>query len=84
METHFPTFEAHRAASWRRLIPGRRLLVGALIWTAALASPLWLSGCADFSEPPPPSQTAQLCTQWGYAPNDPVCLNTFRRDHSNH
>jgi hypothetical protein len=39
-----------------------------------------LAGCAgDFAGPPPPTQAQQLCTQWGYAANDPVCLNTFRR-----
>jgi hypothetical protein len=39
-----------------------------------------LAGCAgDPSGPPPPSQAEQLCKGWGYAPNDPVCLNTFRR-----
>jgi hypothetical protein len=39
-----------------------------------------LAGCAgDLSGSPPPSQAEQLCKGWGYAPNDPVCLNTFRR-----
>jgi hypothetical protein len=38
-----------------------------------------LAGCAGpLSEPPPPSQAEMLCKRWGYAPNDPVCLNTFR------
>lgn len=38
-----------------------------------------LGGCgAQFSGPPPPSQAEQLCMSWGYAPDDPVCLNTFR------
>jgi hypothetical protein len=26
-----------------------------------------------------PTQAETLCRGWGYAPNDPVCLNTFRR-----
>ena len=83
METHFPAFAAHRAASWRRFAPRRRLVIGALIWVTALAGPIFLTSCADFAGPPPPSQTQQLCTQWDYAPNDPVCLNTFRRDPPN-
>jgi hypothetical protein len=44
-----------------------------------------LTGCAgEFSGPPPPSQAEQLCKSWGYEPDDPVCLNTFRRDPPNH
>ena len=40
---------------------------------------LLLAGCAGaFSGPPPPSQAEVLCKKWGYAPDDPVCLNTFR------
>lgn len=83
METHFPTFAAHRATLSRRFIPRRRLVIGALIWVTALAGPILLTSCTEFSGPPPPSQTQELCTQWGYAPNDPVCLNTFRRDPPN-
>lgn len=84
METHFPAFEAHRAAPWHRLVPRRRLVIGVLIWVTAVTAPILLSSCADeFSGPPPPSQTQELCTRWGYAPNDPVCLNTFRRDPPN-
>ena len=46
----------------------------------ALGLLLVLTGCGgDFSGPPPPSQAETLCRSWGYAPNDPVCLNTFRR-----
>lgn len=38
-----------------------------------------LAGCAgETSGPRPPSQAQQLCQGWGYAPNDPACLNTFR------
>lgn len=38
-----------------------------------------LTGCAgELSGPRPPSQAQQLCQSWGYAPNDPVCLSTFR------
>lgn len=41
-------------------------------------SALMLMGCAgEFSGPRPPSQAEQLCKSWGYAPNDPVCLNSF-------
>ena len=41
---------------------------------------LALASCAgDFAGPPPPTQAQQLCQGWGYAPNDPACLNTFRR-----
>jgi hypothetical protein len=38
-----------------------------------------LTACAgETSAPRPPSQAQQLCQSWGYAPNDPMCLNTFR------
>jgi hypothetical protein len=46
----------------------------------ALGPLILLTGCAgQFSGPPPPTQAETLCKSWGYAPNDPVCLNTFRR-----
>jgi hypothetical protein len=38
-----------------------------------------LGACANQSAAPPPTQAETLCRGWGYAPNDPVCLNTFRR-----
>ncbi len=43
---------------------------------------LALSGCAAgaFDRPPRPTQAQELCRSWGYDPNDPVCLRTFRRD----
>lgn len=45
---------------------------------SAFAMIFLLMGCAgQFSEPPAPTQAEQLCTKWGYAPNDPVCLNAF-------
>ncbi len=38
-------------------------------------------GCAqDSAGPRSLSQPQQLCSSWGYDPNDPVCLRTFRRD----
>jgi hypothetical protein len=57
-----------------------------MIWTVrpsrtwpAFGLLVLLAGCAgDPAGSPPPSQAEQLCKGWGYAPNDPVCLNTFR------
>lgn len=45
----------------------------------ALASLLALAACAGPTSAPPPTQAETLCKGWGYAPGDPVCLNTFRR-----
>jgi hypothetical protein len=58
--------------------PLRSSRSGAARWLVAGAS-LLLAGCdGRFSGPPPPSQAEILCKRWGYAPDDPVCLNTFR------
>lgn len=47
---------------------------------AALAC-LALTGCAQGApEQPRLTQPQELCRSWGYDPNDPVCLRTFRRD----
>jgi hypothetical protein len=42
---------------------------------------LALAACADGAgDRPRPTQAQELCRSWGYDPNDPVCLRTFRRD----
>lgn len=46
---------------------------------AAAALLLLLAGCAAASGERPPTQAELLCPQWGYAPDDPECTNTFRR-----
>jgi hypothetical protein len=43
----------------------------------AAAALLLLAGCAASGQRPP-TQAELLCPQWGYAPDDPVCANTFR------
>lgn len=40
-----------------------------------------LIGCAEAGRDRPRlTQAQELCRSWGYAPDDPVCLRTFRRD----
>jgi hypothetical protein len=51
-----------------------------LFLSGMTAAAVVLAGCAGegTAGPGPTTQAQQLCSSWGYDPNDPECLRTFR------